>query len=238
MAWCGSTQELDVELDLAESLDVSDDGLVYTFRLRDNAQFDDGKPITAESVAWSIERACAPALASPVAGVYLDDIVGVRERLTGQADGISGLNVLDERTLQIKITEPKAYFLAKLTYPTSYAVDRDRVEQGGQQWWMEPNGSGPYVLAELSMEGIVLERNDRYYGDLPNVRRVEFDMGSGLPITMYENDQLDITYVSPSELARVTDPYNALSNRCDGTVRAEHPVSWRSTSTRRHSTIR
>ena len=73
--------DLQLELDLAESMEVSDDGLTYTFTLRSNARFHDGKPVTAHDFKWSIERAASPTTGSPVADTYLNDIIGVEDVL-------------------------------------------------------------------------------------------------------------------------------------------------------------
>jgi oligopeptide transport system substrate-binding protein len=79
------TPDLEIALDLAESVDVSDDGRLYTFRLRDDIFFHSGRRVTAEDVQWSLERASSPELASPVATAYLGDIEGQRERFFGLA---------------------------------------------------------------------------------------------------------------------------------------------------------
>ena len=202
--------QLEVVPDLASTWELSQDGLSYTFHLLPEATFQDGKAITAEDFVYALERACSPALRSPVAASYLDDIVGVPEYAKGQAQHIAGIKALDERTLQVTIDAPKAYFLAKLTYPTAFVVDKTQVESQGDNWLRKPNGSGPFVLESLSRERIVLVRNEHYYGKRPILARVEYILSGGLPITMYENDQLDIVEVSPAEVERVSDPGNPL----------------------------
>ena len=67
-----------------------------------------------------------------MAASYLDDIVGVPEYARGQAQHIAGLKALDERTLQVTIDAPKAYFLAKLTYPTAFVVDQNAGREPGR----------------------------------------------------------------------------------------------------------
>ena len=133
--------------DLAESWDVSADGTVYTFHLRQNAKFHDGKPVTANDVVYSWERAASPDLASDTALTYLGDIVGIQEIANGQADHASGLVALDDHTLQVTIDAPKPYFLYKLTYPTAFILDKENVESG-EEWYRQPNGTGPYRLKE------------------------------------------------------------------------------------------
>jgi oligopeptide transport system substrate-binding protein len=204
-------RDLQVVPDLASRWEVSADGRTYRFFLRPEATFADGRAITAEDVIYSLERACSPELGSPVAEAYLGDIVGVAERVAGRAESISGLSAPDASTVSIQIDAPKAYFLAKLTYSTAFVVDRAQVQGADDTWMRNPNGSGPFVLESLDRDKIVLARNERYYGPRPGLERVEYHTGSGLPMTMYENDQLDIVGVPPSELARITDPDNALS---------------------------
>ncbi|MHB1355588.1 MAG: peptide ABC transporter substrate-binding protein [Anaerolineae bacterium] len=202
---------LEVVPDLAESWDVSPDRKTYTFHLNPAATFQDGRAITSADLVYSLERACSPETASPVASSYLEDIVGVAEFASGQADTISGLDAPDDNTLVITIDAPKAYFLAKLTYPAAFVVDRQQIESQGSNWFRQPNGSGPFVLKSITAAKIVLERNELYYGKLPGLAQVEFTMGGGTPMTMYENDQLEIVGVPPSEIERVLDPSNPLS---------------------------
>lgn len=204
-------KNLEVVPDLATRWDVSEDGLTYTFYLRDDATFADGTTITADDIVYSIERACSPALGSPVAPVYLGDIVGAEAYIAGQATSIAGLELVEPYVLRMRIDAPKAYFLAKLTYSTAFVVDRRQTEQGGDAWMLEPNGSGPFVLDSLTRESIVLVRNGRYYGTTPALERVEFVLSDGQPMTMYENDQLDIVGVSAYEIERVQDPDNPLN---------------------------
>ncbi|NLD43661.1 MAG: peptide ABC transporter substrate-binding protein [Chloroflexi bacterium] len=202
--------DLVVVPDLADHWTVSDDGRLYTFVLRENAQFADGRAITAADVIGSLERACSPELGSPVAASYLNDIVGVADYAQGRAASIAGLRAPTPDSVEITIDAPKAYFTAKLTYPAAFVVDRQQIEAEGQSWVQHPNGSGPFVLAELTAQRIVLERNARYYGPGPALDRVEYLVTGGYPVTMYENNELDIVEVPPSEMERLLDPENPL----------------------------
>jgi oligopeptide transport system substrate-binding protein len=204
-------KNLEVVPDLAESWDISPDGKTYTFHMNPSATFQDGRAITSADLVYSLERACSPETASPVASSYLEDIVGVNEFASGQADSISGLSAPDDNTLIITIDAPKAYFLAKLTYPAAFVVDRQQIESQGSSWFRQPNGSGPFVLSSIAADKIILTRNELYYGKLPTLAQVEFIMGGGTPMTMYENDQIDIVGVPPNEIERVLDPSNPLS---------------------------
>jgi ABC-type transport system substrate-binding protein len=206
-------QNLKVAPDIAKSWDISDDRTVYTFHLRDDVKFQDGRPVTAQDFQYSIERAANPATVSPTADTYLGDIVGVHEKLNRKAASVSGVKVIDNYTLQITIDAPKAYFLAKLTFPASYVVDKNNVERGGRTWTDHPNGTGPYKLQEyVRGQRIVLVKNDNYYGDpKPQVPEVDFILGGGSFMTMYENGDLDATAVSINDIERVSDPNSPLN---------------------------
>jgi oligopeptide transport system substrate-binding protein len=206
-------QELNIVPDIAESWELGDEGTVYTFRLREDVRFHDGKPVTAENFKFAIERACDPRIASVVADTYLGDIVGTRAKLRGQADEVTGVEVLDEHTLRITIDAPKPYFLAKLSHSTAFALDPENIEEGGRTWADHPNGTGPFRLAEYQLgERIVLERNPNYYGEAePQLDRVIYILAGGSAMTMYENGELDAVPVGLADIERATDPANPLN---------------------------
>ncbi len=201
---------LEVVPDIAERWEVSADGTRYVFYLRPGVRFHDGRAVTAEDFKFSIERACDPDLGSPVASSYLGDIVGADEMLLGLADAVEGVRVIDDLTLEIVIDGPKAYFLPKLAYSTAFVVDRENVAQ--PDWMFHPNGTGPFRLEALTSDAIELARNDAYYRGAAKLEKVRFVLAGGVPITMYENDSLDMAYVGVGDVERVLDPANALSD--------------------------
>lgn len=207
-------KDLNVVGDIAESWDISPDGRVYTFHLRDNVVFHySNRLVTAEDFKYSMERAADPQTASIVAEAYLGDIVGARDMIRGRADEISGIKVVDDFTLEITIDEPKPYFLAKLTYPTAFVVDKDQIESNPRNWLRKPHGTGPYKLKEWRLgESIVLEANDRYHLGAPSVKTVEFLLSGGSILTMYQNNELDVAGVSINDIERVQDPNDPLSD--------------------------
>ena len=215
--------QLELANDLVESYTVRD-GTVFTFVLRANAHFHDGRAVTAQDVAYSWERAANPATDSDTVLTYLGDIVGVKEMKAGQADHISGLRVVDDRTLEVTIDQPKPYFLAKLTYPTAFVVDRANVESGAD-WYRRPNGTGPYRLTSwTSMEEMVYERNDDFYLGAPAIRYIVIRLYSGVPIRLYESGEIDIGSVYWYDVPRVSDPENPLFCRIDRRSRFVHDV--------------
>ena len=172
--------------DLADSWDVSTDGLTYTFKIRENAAFHDGTKVTAGDFKWSLERAVNPDTASPTAKTYLGDIVGVEDVLEGRGSEIRGVKAVDDVTLQIQIDAPKAYFLAKLTYPTAYVVDKNNVSEGGLNWTDNPNGTGPFRLTDYKIgERIILERNDLYHLEKAKLAKIQMNLAGGSSMAMY-----------------------------------------------------
>ena len=203
--------DLEIVPDLAESWNVSGDGTVYTFNLRPDAKFHDGSPVTAHDVKWSLERATNPLTESPVADQYLGDIVGVKEKLDGDATNISGVRVIDDHTIEMTIDEAKSYFLAKLTYPTAFVLDQENVEASPRNWFREPNGTGPFRLQEYRVgETLVLGRNEHFHLGPPMLVEVEFILSGGTSMLMYENDEIHVAGVGLADLDRLNDPSNEL----------------------------
>jgi oligopeptide transport system substrate-binding protein len=191
--------------DIAERWEVDSGGRTYTFYLRRDVKFHDGRQLTAADFKYSWERACAPRTGSATAATYLGDIVGVGEVLAGQATDISGVKVINDYTLEVTIDAPKSYFLSKLTYPTAFVVDRANVESGGE-WWRSPNGTGPFRLKQWrETEVLILERNELYYGEVAKLNLVVFLLWSGVPMNMYETGEIDVTDVPTSYIEKVTD---------------------------------
>jgi oligopeptide transport system substrate-binding protein len=192
--------------ELASSWDISPDGTVYTFHLRPDARFHNGKPVTAQDFIYSWDRAVDPETESNTVLTYLGDIVGVTERHDGKADSISGLQALDDHTLQVTIDAPKPYFLQKLTYPVAYVVDRDNVESG-PDWYRTPNGTGPYRLARWdSFKSMLYERNDDYYLEPAKIPYIIYQLYTGETLRLYESGDIDIAGVGGSSLPRFQDP--------------------------------
>ena len=204
--------DLDIELDLAEAVDISPDGTVYTFTLREDAFFHTGRRVTAQDVAYSINRASSRELQSTVARAYLGDIIGVREHIAGLADDVSGVEVIDDRTIRFTLDAPKPFFLAKLTYPTAFVVDQQQIESNPRNWTRKPNGTGPYKLQEWRLgERIILESNERYYNGEPPLAEVLYTLSGGSPLTRFENDELDVAGIGINDVDRARDTSSDLN---------------------------
>jgi oligopeptide transport system substrate-binding protein len=203
-------ENLQIVPDLAERWEVSKDGTVYTFYLRRDAYFHDSKPVTAHDVKFSWERAADPDTESETVETYLGDIVGVKAKFRGEADEISGVEVVDDYTLQVTIDAPKVYFLAKLTYPTSFVLDQENVQD--EDWEHHPNGTGPFRLLTWEDDRLfILERNDRFYGSPAKLEHIVYMLYADVPMWMYENDEIDWVGIGASNVDRVTDPTDPLN---------------------------
>ncbi|MEX1102946.1 MAG: peptide ABC transporter substrate-binding protein, partial [Dehalococcoidia bacterium] len=204
--------ELNVVGDIAESWEVSPDGKTYTFKLRNNVVFHNGKRVTAQDFKYSFERAADPAENSPTVTLYLGLIEGVEDKYNGRADEVSGVEVVDERTLKITITQPADYFLAELTYPVAYVVDQEQIESNPRNWTRDPNGTGPFELRTFTpAEEIVLSRNERYHLGVAKLDEVVFELSGGSLSTRYENDELHVGVVPSTDIEAVEDGSSPLA---------------------------
>jgi ABC-type transport system substrate-binding protein len=204
--------KLDIEMDLAEKVEISQDGKQYTFTIRADATFHNGRKVTATDIKYSIERASSKELQSPTAIAYLGDIVGVREHFAGLTKDVKGIEVIDERHVRITIDAPKPYFLAKLTYPTAFIVDKTQIEGNPRNWSRKPNATGPYKLAEWRLgERIVLEANTKFYLGTPKLREANYLLAGGSALTRFENNELDVASISVNDIDRARDTKSDLN---------------------------
>jgi oligopeptide transport system substrate-binding protein len=189
---------------IAERWEVGENGRLYTFHLRPDVKFSNGRAVTASDFVYGMTRALIPATRSSVAMSYLNDIVGARAVADGQATTLDGVTAVDDHTLRIKIDAPKAYFLSKLTYPTAYAVCREAIESnGGQIDERNVVGTGPFRLVEYRRgEQILLAANESYFEGRPILDRIErlIVLDAGTRHQMYEAGQIDIVDVSTADL--------------------------------------
>ncbi|MDR3577028.1 MAG: peptide ABC transporter substrate-binding protein [Anaerolineaceae bacterium] len=205
------TPDLHIVPDLAQKWSVSSDGKVYTFTLLPDLKFSNGATLNAGSVQDSWERTCDPKTGSTTAATYLGDIVGVKDKLAGKASSIQGLKVIDEQTLQVTLDGPKPYFLAKLTYPTSYVMDtRDEVLYPAN-WMFNPSASGPYMIKEYrAKEDLIFEANPNYPVQ-PKVTYLAMTFNpAGNPISLYQEGSIDMLGLTGDELTQISKPEDPL----------------------------
>jgi ABC-type oligopeptide transport system substrate-binding subunit len=189
---------------LAASHQVSSDGLTYTFPLRDNLKFSDGSPITADDIVYSINRTLDPANKS-VVSFYFSAIKDYDKLQSGKVKTLIGTSLLapDPKTVKIILGQPTGYFLAALTYTSSYVVNRKLIEKYGNKWTdhMDEGGtSGPFKVEKYSHTvGITEVPDPNYFGEKPKLQKLEFLIGGDLDVEYksYLSGQFDYSRVPP-----------------------------------------
>ena len=152
---------------VAESWDISSDGKVYTFFLRTNSTWSDGKPVVAEDFVYSWRRQVDPKVASEYS--YQHEPVKNAMAITRGELPVDALGVkaVDEHTLVVELEAPTAYFLEVIAFPTFAPLRDDIIEKYGESWTLSPEtdiGNGPYVMAERNIdENIIIVKNDNYW---------------------------------------------------------------------------
>ena len=192
---------------LAEKWEVSPSGLTYTFHLRPNVKFQDGAPVTASDVLYSMRRSLDPKLKSPVALNYLGDIEGAKALSSGQAATLPGVKVLNASTVVITITKPKAYWIDTLTYPTAYVVSQAEAKNGvplTADDVAKGAGTGAFKLASYVPDSkITLTANAAYWDGAPKIAGIERPViiDAGTRHNEYVRGDLDmLPFLSPGDL--------------------------------------
>ena len=168
----------ELEPDLAQSYMVSDDGLTYTFKLRDGIKFHNGRAMTSADVKYSFERAVNPATQSPGAG-YFSMIGGYDDVAASKATTLSGIETPDAKTVIFKLTRPDATFLHLMAINFGYIVPKEEVEKAGADWGKKPVGTGAFKFVEwVPGQDIKLERNKDYHrAGVPYLDSLTFQFG-------------------------------------------------------------
>ena len=156
----------------AESWTTSEDGLIWTFRLREDARWSDDVPVTAADFVFSFRRLLDPATAASLA-YFLYAIDGAAAVNAGKApvDELA-VRALDTHTLEIRLTEPFPFLAERLIYPTGYPVPKHVVEELGNDWVKPGNmvTNGAFVLGEWQPQGFVRAKKNPHFRDAANVR--------------------------------------------------------------------
>lgn len=183
---------------VAESWEVSDDGLVYTFHLNKDAKWSDGVQIKAQDFVYSWQRLMNPATAAPYAfiGEYIKNGLAVEKKEMDPSQ--LGVVAIDDTTLQVTLEHPTAYFLSLIGSSSQYApLRQDIVEKYGTDFAADAEKnvySGPYVLTSSKNQKWVFEPNENYWDkDSIKLDRVELSyvQNQETALAMYEDGELD-----------------------------------------------
>ncbi|MDY0288476.1 MAG: peptide ABC transporter substrate-binding protein [Sphaerochaeta sp.] len=194
---------------VAESWTISDDMTQYTFKLRKEAVWSDGKAITADDVVYSWLRILDPATAGPYAWFPCMFLAGAQEFNDGTAGPEAvGIRALDSQTFQMDLIGPLPYTLDALTHYSFAIVPKHAIDKYGSAWTDPANfvGNGPFVLSDrVAQTSITAVKNDKYWDkDKVTLDKVIFYSSDSdtTNYNMYLNGELDwATNVPPDQLA-------------------------------------
>lgn len=152
---------------MATEWSKSDDGLVWTFNLREGALWSDGEPVKASDFVYAWQRLVTPATAADYS-YMIDMVVNANEIMAGEADPTTlGIKAIDDATLEVTIVAACPYFEEIVAFPATFPVRQDIIEANGDQWTFTPEtyvGNGPYVMTEwVHTSYIMTGKNENYY---------------------------------------------------------------------------
>ncbi len=204
---------------LAEQVDLLDDGTRYRFVLRDGVAFHDGRLVSAGDVAGSLSRALNPGIAGGSVGAlaavtYVGDIEGADDVLAGVRSTLSGVTVVDDREVEIRLRRPSPTFLMRLASVQASIVDIAQVERD-PEWWRAPNGSGPFAVERWTHgESVELRAAESWWEGTPAVDTLTFWLGASAvePLNLYQAGRVDLVAdVNPEQVSLVQDPASGIS---------------------------
>jgi ABC-type transport system substrate-binding protein len=194
-----------IHKELADSYQVSSDGLTYTFTLRSGLKFSNGDKLDANDVAYSINRAIDPATKSNVSS-YLSLLKDYDKFSGGQVKTLIGDSIIvkDANTISLVISKPAAYFLQALNYSTGDVVNKNLTTKYGAKWvdhLQEGAGDGPFMVKSYShTTGLVLVPNPNFYGFKPKLQEIDYTITGDRDSTFksMKAGQFDLAPVPPA----------------------------------------
>lgn len=199
--------------DLAAELPtISEDGTVYTIPLRQGVLFHNGREMVAEDVKFTLERQLWPEVYS-WGKSYMDNIVGWEDVIDGTTQELSGIEIIDDYTIQITLKVPQAVFPSLLSMSMNAIIPKQECLDAGEEWgYSVVIGTGPFRFVEWTPgERAVYERNPDYFREgLPYLDRIELYLNVDPAVQMlrWESGEAEFVNGIPgAELPRVlTDP--------------------------------
>ena len=188
--------------DLAESWDITNEGTVYTFKLRNDIKWHDGEAFNADDVIFTLTALAHPNYHGGNDGRVMS-IVGASEYQAGTADSVSGLKKIDDYTVEITLAQPNAAFMANMytaMLPEHILGEVDPGEWGNHDFNRAPVGNGKYKFVEWKPgQYITLERNEEYYGTKPAIKNVTVQFGADTTlVAALMNGEVDVLYNLPA----------------------------------------
>ena len=201
---------------IAESWDISDDGTVYTFHLRDDAVWSNGDPVTAADFVFGWQRAVDPANASEYSYMLSDigQVVNAAEIIAGEKDVSElGAKALDDKTLEVTLNVPVSYFLSLMYFPTYYPVNQAFYESVGDTFGTSPEtvlSNGAFIMDtyEPAATAFHLTKNPDYYdADKIQLAGLSYQViqDSQQALMSFQTGALDTVLVGGEQVEQVKD---------------------------------
>lgn len=181
---------------LAESWDISEDGLEYTLHLRKDVKFHNDAEFTSEDVAYSLNRLLT--VEGGTNSEFVDQIKGAADLFEGKTTELEGVEIVDEYTVKITLKEAYAGFLACLSSPGVSMYDSESTEKAGDQFGLDAAvtvGTGPFKLSSWTVnDQVVLVKNDSYWRGAPALPGIIIKVvpDTETQTMMFESEQLDV----------------------------------------------
>ena len=182
---------------LADSWEVSEDGLTYTFHLHEGVTFHNGDPFTADDVVYTVNRMLNPATAAKNTDIY-DKLVGAEAVMNGEAEAVEGVKALDDLTVEFTLVEPYAPFLSGcLATPAGSMFNRESTE-GVTDFGVNPDvcfGTGPFQVTEWTLGSrVTIKANPNYFKGAPAIDGITYDIvpDADTQRMMFERGDVDV----------------------------------------------
>lgn len=178
---------MEIVPDLAEEWNVSEDGLTWTFKLREGVYFHDRTPVNAQAVKASFQRLLNPDTRSPRRSLHSD---------------ITAVKVIDEYTVAFTTEKPSGAFLARLAHPSAAILSPAAINKWGADFGQHPVGSGPFKFQSWTPgEEITLVRNEQYFRGAPAISRLVYKVvpDASVRSLMLQSGEVDVAVRIPSD---------------------------------------
>jgi ABC-type transport system substrate-binding protein len=197
---------VDLQPDLALAWESSPDAKTFTFHLRTDGRFTNGRPVTSADFKYAIERVLDPATRSK--GIeYYRSIVGAADFIARRAPHVNGIETPGPSTIVFRLSGPDPIFVHKLAMPFAAAIPSEVVERWGEDFSRHVVGSGPFKLEQwVGGQRIVVVRNPDYFiKGVPRLDAIVMLTGVNeeLQWLKFETDEIDVSSISPAEFPYV-----------------------------------
>lgn len=198
---------------MAESYEKSEDGLTYTFTLRDGIKWSNGDPVTANDFKYSWLRSMHPDTAGAYASILTDYIKGGAEFAAGEAEADAvAIEVKDDKTLVVELVQPTPFFLGLTAFVTYFPLNEKFVSEQGDKFALTHDAilyNGPFVLTDYDQaKGVSMEKNPEYW-DKETVALEKVNMKvikeQSTALNLYEAGELDKVYLSSADVDSYKD---------------------------------